>query len=608
MAAQNPLTEEISRHVWQTKYRYRTSTGGGDMTIQDTWRRIATALAAVESKDQDLWAERFYGILEGFRFLPAGRIQAGAGTPHQVTLFNCFVMGVVEDSIESIFDNLKEGAITLQQGGGVGYDFSTLRPRGTRAQDAGTIASGPVSFMHVWDGMCATMLSTGARRGAMMATLRCDHPDIEEFITAKQQPGRLRHFNLSIQITDAFMSAVRDGADWPLVFPTEALESGGALMARRSTGTDAAVPCGGVRSARARALWDRIMRATYGYAEPGVLFVDQINRMNNLGYRERITATNPCGEVPLPPYGACNLGSVNLTAFVDEPFTEHARLDLEGIRSTVEVGTRLLDDVIDASRFPLAAQQEQARGSRRIGLGMTGLADALIMLGLRYDEAVAREVAAEAMREICYAAYRTSIELAREKCGFPFFDRQRYPEGPFIQSLPEDIREGIARDGIRNSHLTAIAPAGTISLLANNVSSGLEPVFASRYERRVLNDEGTTCTFELTDYAWRLWRELQGALTPLPPAFVHAHEIPPRAHLALQAALQPYVDSSISKTINVPEDHPFAAFKDIYRLAFEQGLKGCTTFRPNPITGEVLKGAEDSKDAPHCCALEREAD
>ena len=314
---------------------------------------------------QDLWAERFYGILEGFRFLPAGRIQAGAGTPHQVTLFNCFVMGVIEDSIESIFENLKEGAITLQQGGGVGYDFSTLRPRGTRAKGAGTIASGPVSFMHVWDAMCGTMLSTGARRGAMMATLRCDHPDIEEFVTAKQQPGRLRHFNLSVQVTDVFMAAVREGGEWPLVFPAEALEDGGSLIDRGWTGTAGPVPCRILRTVPARALWDGITRATYDYAEPGVLFVDRINRANNLAYREQITATNPCGEVPLPPYGACDLGSINLTAFVREPFTDRAWLDLDQIRATVEMATRLLDDVIDASRFPLRRNgaRRRARGA-----------------------------------------------------------------------------------------------------------------------------------------------------------------------------------------------------------------------------------------------------
>ena len=338
----------------------------------------------------------------------------------------------------------------------------------------------------------------------MMATLRCDHPDIEEFITAKQAPGRLRHFNLSVQVTDAFMAAVREGADWPLVFPADALESAGALVARRWTGTEGLVPCRILRTVPARALWDGIMRATYDHAEPGVLFVDQINRMNNLGDREQITATNPCGEVPLPPHGACDLGSINLTAFVREPFTDHARLDLDGIRATVEVATRLLDDVIDASRFPLPPQRREAQGSRRIGLGMTGLADALIMLGVRYDHRAGREVAADAMRAICHAAYRTSIALARDKGSFPYFDRDQFLERPFVGALPEDIRDGIARHGIRNSHLSAIAPAGTISLLANNVSSGLEPVYAFRYAREVLNQDGTTCTFELTDYAWRL--------------------------------------------------------------------------------------------------------
>jgi ribonucleoside-diphosphate reductase alpha chain len=608
MSTQTALTEEISRHIWRTKYRYRSLAGEGDRTIEDTWRRIAVALATVEPKEPELWAERFYGILEGFRFLPAGRIQAGAGTPHQVTLFNCFVMGVVEDSIESIFDHLREGAITLQHGGGVGYDFSTLRPRGTRALGAGTIASGPVSFMHVWDAMCATMLSTGARRGAMMATLRCDHPDIEEFIEAKQQPGRLRHFNLSVQVSDAFMAAVRDGAEWPLVFPSAAMEGDGPIVERRWTGSEGPVPCRIMRSIPARTLWDSIMRATYDYAEPGVLFVDQINRMNNLGYREHITATNPCGEVPLPPYGACDLGSINLTAFVRDPFTGGVRLDLEGVRATVEVATRMLDNVIDASRFPLDAQRRQAQGARRIGLGMTGLADALIMLGCRYDDAAAREVAAQAMGTICHAAYRTSTALAREKGSFPFFDRQAYLDSRFVRSLPEDIQAGIAQHGIRNSHTTALAPAGTISLLANNVSSGLEPAYAFHYERKVLDQDGTSRTFELTDLAWRRWRQLNGPDAPLPAAFLRAHEIAPCAHLAMQAALQPYVDSSISKTINVPETFPFEQFRDVYRLAHEQGLKGCTTFRPNPITGAILKGGEDSKDAAHCCVVEREAD
>ena len=608
MTTHTALTEEISQHIWRTKYRYRPPAGGGERTIDDTWRRIAIALAAEEPQDQDLWAERFYGILEGFRFLPAGRIQAGAGTPHQVTLFNCFVMGVIEDSIEEHFREPQGGRDHAATGRRGRLRLLDAAPARHTREARGDHRLGP-GLLHARLGRHVRHHAVdrrAARRDDGDLALRSSrHRRVRH---GQAAAGRLRHFNLSVQVTDVFMAAVREGGEWPLVFPAEALEDGGSLIDRGWTGTAGPVPCRILRTVPARALWNGITRATYDYAEPGVLFVDQINRTNNLGDREHITATNPCGEVPLPPYGACDLGSINLTAFVREPFTDRAWLDLDQIRATAEIATRLLDDVIDASRFPLEAQRREAQGSRRIGLGITGLADALIMLGLRYDHEAALEVAADAMRAICHAAYRSSIALAREKGSFPYFERDQYLGRPFVSVLPEDIQDGIARHGIRNSHLTAIAPAGTISLLANNISSGLEPVFALRYERKVLNQDGATCTFELTDYAWRLWRELHGPSAPLPPAFLQAHEIPPRAHLAMQAALQLYVDSSISKTINVPEDYPFANFKDIYRLAFEQGLKGCTTFRPNPITGEVLKGAVDGAEAPHCCAIEREAD
>ncbi|HEY8519149.1 MAG TPA: adenosylcobalamin-dependent ribonucleoside-diphosphate reductase [Gammaproteobacteria bacterium] len=599
--AEPAFTAEIARHIWETKYRYRSPDGGGDRTIEDTWRRIARALAAAER--DPAWEARFYSALEGFRFLPGGRIQAGAGTGRRVTLFNCFVMGTIEDSMDGIFDGLKEGALTMQQGGGVGYDFSTLRPRGTPAKAVGGVASGPVSFMRIWDAMCATLLSTGARRGAMMATLRCDHPDIIDFIRAKQTPGELRNFNLSVLVSDELMEAVREDREWPLVFP--AADDRGETIMRRWSGSLEPVPCRVHARVSARALWDTLMRATYDYAEPGVLFIDRINRLNNLWYREHISATNPCGELPLPPYGACDLGSINLVAFVREPFTPRAALDLEAIADTARIAVRMMDDVIDVSRFPLPRQAEMARGARRIGLGVTGLADALIMLGLHYGEAPARELAARVMQTICHTAYRASIELAREKGPFPFFDRDRYLEGAFVQSLPADIRDGIARDGIRNSHLTAIAPTGTISLLANNVSSGIEPVFDFRYRRQVLAADGTLREHELTDYALERWRALHG-VAPRPRAFVTALELAPSAHLDMQAALQPYVDSSISKTINVPTDFPFERFKDVYRYAFEQGLKGCTTYRPNPITGAVLQAA--AEDAKLCCVPEREAD
>ncbi len=606
---EDPFITDISRHIWDTKYRYREGNVIHDRTIADTWRRIARALASVETSGQSAWEKRFYDALRGFKFLPGGRIQAGAGTDRRVTLFNCFVMGIIEDSMDGIFDGLKEGALTMQQGGGVGYDFSTLRPRGTPARTTGTIASGPVSFMRIWDSMCATLLSTGARRGAMMATLRCGHPDIEEFIAAKQEEHELRHFNLSVQVTDAFMEAVRGDRDWALVFPAAKLAGAEVETVEcRWPGEAGPVPCRVLRRVRAGALWDKIMRATYNYAEPGVLFVDRINRLNNLWYRETITATNPCGEIPLPPYGACDLGSINLTQFILDPFMDKARLDMNGIRATVETATRMMDNVIDASGFPSDKQATLARGTRRIGLGLTGLGDALIMLGLHYGEPRARETAAEVMRTTCHTAYRTSIELAREKGCFPFFKKEKYLQGEFIRALPQDIRKGIAEHGMRNSHLTAIAPTGTISLLANNVSSGLEPVYDFSFTRRVLELDGGYTSYSLTDYAAQRWRECKKSNSPLPPYFVEAKRLPPEAHLDMQAALQPYADNAISKTINVPKDFGFADFRSLYDLAYDKGLKGCTMFRPNPVTGEVLGVPEEGMAVPHCCNVEREAD
>jgi ribonucleoside-diphosphate reductase alpha chain len=604
------FTTDIARHIWDTKYRYRAGNVIYDNSIEDTWRRIARALARIEPKDQARWEQQFYHALEGFKFLPGGRIQAGAGTDHRVTLFNCFVMGLIEDSMDRIFDHLKQGALTMQQGGGIGYDFSTLRPRGTPARTTGTIASGPVSFMRIWDSMCATLLSTGARRGAMMATLRCDHPDIEEFVAAKRDSHELRHFNLSVQITDEFMEAVRQDDEWALVFPAEELGDDTAdrkTVLRHWPGSDSPTPCRVLRLIRAQSLWDQIMRATYDYAEPGVSFVDRVNRSNNLWYREHITATNPCGEIPLPPYGACNLGSVNLTCFVRNPFTVDAYLDMNGLRETTAIATRILDNVIDVSQFPLSEQAEQARNSRRLGLGITGLGDALVMLGLHYAEQTARELATNIMQTICYTAYRTSVSLADEKNPFGWFDRENYLDGEFVRTLPEDIRDGIAKHGIRNSHLTAIAPAGTISLLANNISSGVEPIYSLSHSRRILETDGSYKTCELRDYAYRMWQEKGDEQAQLPRQFVDAKNLSPIAHLDMQAALQPYVDNAISKTINVPEDYAFEEFRNLYQLAYEKGLKGCTTFRPNPVTGAVLTDAE-GRHAAHCCSVEREAD
>ncbi len=603
------LNTPVARHVWETRYRLAAGTAREERSIEQSWQRVARALAAVESGQRGHREQQFLALLRGFRFLPGGRILAGAGSGQRVTLFNCFVMGLIRDDMDSIFDALREGALTMQAGGGIGYDFSTLRPAGSAARASGRIASGPVAFMRVWDAMCATVLSTGARRGAMMASLRCDHPDIEAFIDAKRMAGQLQHFNLSVQVSDAFMHAVENDADWPLLFPAVSLEpvDDTHTVLCDWPGFDAPVPCRVLCTRPARALWERLMRAAYDTAEPGVLFVDRINAFNNLAYREAIATTNPCGEIPLPPYGACNLGSLNLATFVHEPFTRNAKLDIDALVESARVAMRMLDNVIDCSEFPLAEQAAQARGSRRLGLGITGLADALIMLGLHYAGPAARDTAVTAMQAICHTAYRTSIALAREKGSFPFFEREAYLGSRFVQTLPDDIRDGIARYGIRNSHLTAIAPTGTISLLANNVSSGIEPVFGMHHARNILDRTGSYRRFDVEDYAWRAYRDAGGDPQALSAAFVTARELPPHAHLDMQAALQPCVDSAISKTVNVPEDYPFDDFRDLYLEAFRRGLKGCTLFRPNPVRGAVLDDQVPGT-APdlHCCSIERE--
>ncbi|WP_430232049.1 adenosylcobalamin-dependent ribonucleoside-diphosphate reductase [Nitrosomonas communis] len=600
------FTTPIARHVWETKYRYRKDSVVYDATISDSWRRIASTLAAGESNRED-WQARFYDILHNFKFLPGGRIQAGVGTAHKVTLFNCFVMGTIPDAMEGIFDALKEGALTMQQGGGVGYDFSTLRPRGTQAYGVGSIASGPVSFMHVWDSMCATVLSTGARRGAMMGALRCDHPDIEEFIAAKQDRTQLRHFNISVLVSDDLMTAVNKDENWLLVFPVGEQVMDGEVLMRDWSSCGQPVPCKVYKRVRARELWEKIMRATFDYAEPGVLFIDRINQLNNLYYCERIHATNPCGEVPLPPCGACNLGSINLTQFICAPFSEQAHLDMKGISAATRIAVRLLDNVIDVSNFPLPSQAMQVHSSRRIGLGITGLADVFIMLNIPYGSKASLQMAQSVMQTICHTAYQASIDIAREKGPFPSFDQEKYLAGTFVRSLPCSVRQDIARYGIRNSHLTAIAPAGTISLLANNISSGLEPVFDSDYTRRVLGLDGNYSEYQVVDYAVAFWRSREVSKS-LPPAFINAYQLSPTDHLQMQAAIQPYVDQAISKTINVPTDYDFVAFRNLYQQAYELGLKGCTAFRPNPVTGTILSKIEQEQTAPHCCNLEREAD
>ncbi len=564
----------IGKAIWEQKYRLKDDAGVAiDRTVGDTFARVATAAAQAEQEThRSLWRERFLAAMSDFEFLPAGRILAGAGSGRGVTLFNCFVMGRIEDDLGSIFDNVKQAALTMQQGGGIGHDFSTLRPRGAPVRSIGADASGPVSFMDVWDAMCRTIMSAGARRGAMMGTLRCDHPDIESFVAAKSDATRLRNFNVSVLVTDALVAAVRADGAWPLTFAGKVYRTVGA-----------------------RDLWQRIMRATYDYAEPGVIFIDRVNALNNLNYCETITATNPCGEQPLPAYGACLLGSINLARLVREPFTPAARLDEDRLAEIVPIAVRFLDDVIDVSGYPLAAQQAEAAAKRRIGLGLTGLADALAMCGARYDSAEARALATRWMGLIERHATLASTGIAREKGSFPLYDAGRFLASPGIARLDEDVRAAIAAGGIRNGLLTSIAPTGTISLFAGNVSSGIEPIFDVTARRRILARDGSTREEEVEDYAHRLFRKLHGASARLPEAFARATEIAPHAHLAMQAAVQRHVDSSISKTINCPREIAFDEFQSIYLDAFDLGLKGCTTFRPNTVTGSVLAPSSSQK-------------
>ena len=874
----------ISHEIWDMKYRFKTADGTPiDTTIEDTWRRIAGALAEVEAEPA-LWEDRFYRALEDFKFLPAGRITAGAGTGRSVTLFNCFVMGTVPDDMGGIFDGLKEAALTMQQGGGIGYDFSTLRPKGAEVKGVAADASGPLTFMDVWDGMCRTIMSAGSRRGAMMGTMRCDHPDVEDFIEAKKDPARLRMFNLSVLITDPFMDAVKADGPWELVFSGKVY-----------------------KTLQARDLWNKIMRNTYDFAEPGVIFIDRINKANNLSYCETIAATNPCvpagtqiltkqgwwaidevvgrevetwngiewspvtpavtgrdqqlvtvklsdgreltctpahrfvlqdqtrrnasdlrvgdklvsgrwpvikghvdytlaydqgffsgdgtekkdgqqyiylygdkkqlevelagalsrgeyaitggyegtdltqtkvylnygkrmflpksfvpsaewdiesrlrwlegvcdsdgcayrsynsvlvqisaknrdflrdimlmlntlgigsnlsemkdywrlgisasnvarlqdlgfapkrldisgnnpqrecarfarvvsvevlnkiadkvfcftenrrhmgvfngvltgqcGEQPLPPYGACLLGSINMPTLVSGAFTDDAAMDVAALEDLVRLAVRMMDNVVDASRFPLPAQEVEARAKRRIGLGVTGLADALLMVGLRYGSPEAAAQTEKWMHAIARASYLASVDLAKEKGAFPLFDADAYLASGNMMQMDADVRDAIRTHGIRNALLTSIAPTGTISLYAGNVSSGIEPVFAYAYTRKVLQKDGSRTEEAVVDYAVRLWRQLKGE-TALPDYFVNAQTLAPLDHVRMQAAAQKWIDSSISKTINCPEAISFEDFQQVYMAAWDQGCKGCTTYRPNDVTGSVLSVPEAPK-------------
>ncbi|MCA0326867.1 MAG: adenosylcobalamin-dependent ribonucleoside-diphosphate reductase [Proteobacteria bacterium] len=613
-AQQTRLPEQpICRDVLAEKY-FKP----GETALEQLFGRVARALASVERPElRETWERRFLDNLYAGA-IGAGRIMSAAGTDIQATLINCFVQpvgdaiqGMDGDGYPGIYEALREAAETMRRGGGVGYDFSRIRPKGADVKGTHSVASGPCSYMNVFDQSCSTVESAGARRGAQMGVLRIDHPDVLEFITAKRQPGRWNNFNVSVGVSDAFMRAVAEGADWELAHKAK---PGAKVLAQgayqRADGQWV------YRKLPARQLWDTIMQSTYDFAEPGILFLDQIGRDNNLNYTEQIEATNPCGEQPLPPYGCCDLGPIILTHFVRHPFGAGGppEFDFEAFEEVVATQVRALDNVLDVTFWPLEQQRAEAAAKRRIGVGFTGLGNTLTLLQLRYDRPEGRDMATRIARQMRDAAYRASVELAREKGAFPKFDAAGYlAEGTFASRLPDDLKARIREHGIRNSHLLSIAPTGTVSLaFADNASNGIEPAFSWSYKRNKREADGSKSSYTVEDHAFRVYRSLIDSTAAadradlLPDYFVSALQMSAQDHVAMMQAVQPYVDTSISKTVNIPEDYPYADFKNLYHQAWTAGLKGLATYRPNSILGAVLE-ATPAKPEPAPVAAAPEA-
>lgn len=596
--------QEICEHVWREKYCY-----GDEKSPEESFARVVSGVYKNDSRDH---AEQALELMEQRVWMPAGRIHAAIGTDKRATGINCYVSPTIEDSMETeiddnskgIMDALKVAALTQQMGGGIGMNFD-LRPRGAIVRRAASVAGGNLYFMDMWHAMCNTVMSSGSRRGAMMATMRVDHPDIEEFIEAKHQKGRLTNFNVSVLVTDEFMEAVRNDWHWYLHYPVIPA-SGEPLGTLKKDGKTSYV----YKRVPARELWDKIVRSTFEYSEPGVIFIDRVNKWNNLSYCEKIVATNPCGEQPLPPNGDCNLGHINLAACVKNPFTEHAHIAFELIARATHVGVRFLDNVLDVTHFPTEDQRKEALDKRRIGLGITGLANMFQQLRIRYGSPLSVEVAEEVMHFICQRAYGASANLAKERGSFPRYESEPFLSSPFVRErLATNVWDEIEKTGIRNGVLLTIAPTGTTSLYYDNVSSGCEPVFSHSAKRKVLQADGSYKEFIVEDWGYKLYCKIATAsdlfsVDPLPDYMVQAHDLTVDDHLAIQAACQKYVDSSISKTINCPPDISFDEFKDVYTKAYNLGLKGVTTYRPSEVRGSVLstvvegKTAESERSAP----------